>query len=71
MTAPASDHTPTSDRTTIADTRQRIAVAAVVILAAIGAVLLMGLCSHSGAETKPLKVYNLAGQSNMEGQARI
>ena len=33
--------------------------------------LLTGLVSHGAADEKPLKVYILAGQSNMEGQARV
>jgi hypothetical protein len=38
---------------------------------ALAAVILTGLVGNGAAEEKPLKIYILAGQSNMEGQAKI
>ena len=38
---------------------------------AVVAVVITGLASAAATEAKPLKVYILAGQSNMEGHARI
>ena len=37
----------------------------------LATVVLTGLAGKVAAETKPLKVYILAGQSNMQGQARV
>jgi len=38
---------------------------------ALAAMMLTGLAGNVAAEEKPLKVYILAGQSNMEGHARV
>ena len=38
---------------------------------ALAALVITGFAFNGAAEAKPLKVYILAGQSNMEGQARI
>ena len=46
------------------DIRMRIALA-------LAAVMTVGSTSLGAAESKPLKVYILAGQSNMEGHARV
>ena len=37
----------------------------------LATVVLTGLADNVAAEAKPLKVYILAGQSNMQGQAKV
>ena len=38
---------------------------------ALAALVITGFAFNGAAEAKPLKVYILAGQSNMEGHARV